>query len=592
MPSITLRRRHPSVQATSFFVVACSLFVCLSSNAQLLRAEGTRIVNDKGENVLLRGIGLGGWMLQEGYMMHFNSEGQQHRIRAKIQEVVGAEKTKQFYDAWLNNHTRRIDVDSLKAWGFNSIRLPMHFELYTLHSDQEPVAGQNTWLEKGFAMTDSLLAWCKANQVYLILDLHAAPGGQGNDLNISDRDPSKPSLWDSKADQQKTIALWRKLAERYVNEPWIGGYDIINEPNWGFSDLANDKNGTKEKVNAPLGQLLKDITMAIREVDQKHLVILEGNGWGNNYSGIEPTWDKNMALSFHKYWNYNDTASIRNMLALREKYQVPIWLGETGENSNVWFTDAIRLFESNNMGWAWWPLKKIGGNNPEEILSNPDYDALTTWVSGRRGDTGKMKTTPKPDAGKTFTGLMKLAENAKLENTVIHRDVLDAMFRQPFSTKTIPFKQHLIGKNTFIEAADYDLGRNGYAYYDKDTANFRVAGDNSVGNRGRVYRNDGVDIFRDSTRTGKYYVGSTEDGEWLQYTVSVARKGNYALTVKTAGSGELLVDVNGKHSSIVLSDSKTYVTSKPIRIDLAAGEQVIRLRIIRGGFKLQGISVQ
>ncbi len=90
---------------------------------------------------------------------------------------MGKEETDEFYNRWLANHTppRKADVDSTAAWGFNSIRLPIHYNLYTLPVEQEPVAGQNTWLEKGFAMTDSLLQWCKANKIYLILDLHAAP---------------------------------------------------------------------------------------------------------------------------------------------------------------------------------------------------------------------------------------------------------------------------------------------------------------------------------------------------------------------------------------------------------------------------------
>ena len=126
-------------------------------------------------------------------------------------------------------------------------------------------------MEKGFALTDSLLSWCKANKIYLILDLHAAPGGQGNDQPIADRDTSLPSLWQSAANKQKTIALWKKLAERYANEEWIGGYDLLNETNWGFAD-ANDKNGCAEKGNEPLRQLLIDITKAIREVDQHHVI--------------------------------------------------------------------------------------------------------------------------------------------------------------------------------------------------------------------------------------------------------------------------------------------------------------------------------
>lgn len=338
------------------------LFSIISFNSfsqGFLTVKGKQIINEKGENVLLRGIGLGGWMLQEGYMLKINKDGQQYKIRERIEELIGAQKTVAFYDAWLTNHTTKKDLDSLKRWGFNSVRLPMHYNLYTLPVDQEPVVGKNTWLEKGFALTDSLLAWCKANKMYLILDLHAAPGGQGNDTNIADRDASKPSLWDSEANKEKTIALWVKLAERYKNEPYIGAYDILNEPNYGFQNPESDKNGTKEKLNEPLKKLMTDVTKAIREVDQKHIIIIEGNGWGNNYNGIFPLWDKNMVLSYHKYWNYNDQASIAGMIKARDEQNVPIWLGETGENSNVWFTDAIALLEKNNIGWSWWPLKKL-----------------------------------------------------------------------------------------------------------------------------------------------------------------------------------------------------------------------------------------
>ncbi|RYD87225.1 MAG: glycosyl hydrolase family 5, partial [Sphingobacteriales bacterium] len=148
------------------------IFTCSTIKAQgYLKANGKRIVNEKGENVLLRGIGLGGWMLQEGYMLGLYAEGQQYKIRERIEALTSKQQADEFYAAWLNNHTTKADIDSLKAWGFNSVRLPMHYNLYTLPIEAEPVAGKNTWLDKGFAMTDSLLAWCKANNMYLILDL-------------------------------------------------------------------------------------------------------------------------------------------------------------------------------------------------------------------------------------------------------------------------------------------------------------------------------------------------------------------------------------------------------------------------------------
>ncbi|WP_315820377.1 hypothetical protein [Paraflavitalea speifideaquila] len=82
-------------------------------------------------------MGLGGWMLQEGYMFKLGNIGQQYRIKAKIEEVVGKEKTEQFYKAWLDNHTTRADIDSMAAWGFNSMRLPIHYNLFTLPVEEE-----------------------------------------------------------------------------------------------------------------------------------------------------------------------------------------------------------------------------------------------------------------------------------------------------------------------------------------------------------------------------------------------------------------------------------------------------------------------
>ena len=121
----------------------------------------------------------------------------QYQIRDKIESLIGKPNTDSFYNAWLQNHCTQDDVDSLAAWGFNAIRLPMHYNLFTLPIDEEPVVGADTWLPKGFEMVDSLLDWCKKAHIYLILDLHAAPGGQGKDAAISDYNTSKLSLWES-----------------------------------------------------------------------------------------------------------------------------------------------------------------------------------------------------------------------------------------------------------------------------------------------------------------------------------------------------------------------------------------------------------
>ncbi|QCK14204.1 cellulase family glycosylhydrolase [Mangrovivirga cuniculi] len=485
-----------------------------------LHTSGKKIIDKNGDKIILRGIGLGGYMLQEGYMLKVPFSGQQYVFRNHVEELIGEEATKEFYTRWLSNHVQKADIDSLKKWGFNSVRLPMHYNLYTLPLEDEPVKGKNTWRETGFTLTDSLLSWCADNEIYLILDMHAAPGGQGHDLNISDRDPSKPSLWESEANQKKLIALWGELAKRYKDNPWIGGYDLINEPNWRFSETGH-KHGIDEKNNAPIRKLMIEITEVIRQVDQNHIIFIEGNGWGNNYTGILPPWDKNMVVSFHKYWNYNRTKDIEAFLEIRDQYNVPVWLGESGENSNVWFRDAIKLMEENQIGWCWWPLKKLGSNNPLEIKMNSGYREIIEYWKGER---------EKPGGDKATEAFIQLAENTKIENNIVHYDVLDAMFRQVNTDSAIAFSDHL-GEVNKILAVDYDLGPIGKAYYDEDYANYHVStgGERQPWNKSRFYRNDGVDIFK--TNSGQFFVGDFVKDEWLLYSIEKEKNQNYDLSL-------------------------------------------------------------
>lgn len=525
--------------------LALALLACMTalpaSAQSFLRADGPRIVDERGNPVLLRGMGLGGWMLQEGYMLQLGQlgSGQQYRIRAAIAELIGEEKTAEFYRAWLDNHTRKADIDAMARWGFNSVRLPIHYNLLTLPVEKEPVPGKDTWLEDGFRRIDALLAWTRANGMYLILDLHAAPGGQGNDLPIADRDPARPSLWQSAENRRKTIALWRELARRYADAPGIGAYDLLNEPNWDFSAPGGD-HGCKETGNAPLKQLYTDIAAAIRQVDKRHMLVIEGNCWGNNYAGLLPFADTNTALSFHKYWNVNDEAAIAPFLKLRETWNMPLWLGESGENSNVWFRDAIGLVEKHDIGWAFWPLKKIGFNNPLEIVPNPGWAKLVAWWTGKG---------PRPSADEAYATLMQLARHdIRHENNVTHPDVVDAMLRQPHDPSARSFAPLGIGsEGGEIGATDYDLGPDGVAYHDSDNANYHVSTGEArtLWNNGRTWRNDGVDIARGDGES--LYVSDFGPGEWMRYTLVAEGGGrfDFEIEVKSDTGGALTVTLNG-----------------------------------------------
>tara|TARA_R110002051_G_scaffold55262_3_gene103159 strand:- start:3048 stop:5738 length:2691 start_codon:yes stop_codon:yes gene_type:complete len=490
------------------YVMYLFLIGAISLNAQGLRTLGKKIINSKGEEVLLKGIGLGGWMLQEGYMM--NSSGAadtQHEFIEKLNLLIGEEETKTFYSNWRKNFFQKQDLDSIKKWGYNSVRLAMHYNLFTPPIEAEPIQGENTWLETGFEMVDELLTWCEANEIYLILDMHAAPGGQGQDAAISDYDSDKPSLWESELNKSKTMALWGKLAERYKDKEWIGGYDLLNEVNWPLGDSV-------------LRDLYVRITNEIRTYDSNHILFIEGNWFANDFSGLTPPWDSNMVYSFHKYWTYNDTASIQWVLDLRNQHNVPLWMGESGENSNVWYTEAINLFEDNNIGWSWWPWKRIATTvSPFSINSNPKYEAIINYWKGEAA---------KPSVLDAIDGLKQITDDLLVDNNKYYKDVVDACIRQPQDETHIPYKNHTIPGVIYL--SDYDLGTNGIAYNDIDYANYSLStNEYKAWNSGWNYRNDGVDIQTntDNTNSNGYHIGFTQKNEWLKYTVNVEETGFY-----------------------------------------------------------------
>ena len=551
------------------------LILSVSAHAQYLKRSGKNIVDENGEIVILRGMGLGNWMLQEPYMMNYvGGAVSQGDFKNKLENLIGSEKTNDYFNKWHDNFVTKADIDSLSSWGFNSVRLAMHYDLFTLPIEDEPVQGENTWLSKGFELVDNLLSWCQGNEIYLILDLHAAPGGQGRDPNISDRDPSKPSLWESELNKSKTVALWSKLADRYKDSPWMGGYDLINETHWDFSDISD------------LKDLFVRITNAIREHDNKRILFIEGNGYANDYTGLTPPWDSNMAYSFHKYKTFNAHFVLEFVLNIQQQYNYPLWMGESGENSNAWATDAVKLFEELGIGWSWWTYKKLNSiTNPVSFKSNSKYDALISYMKG--------ESSSKPTIDNIYAGLLELAESTKIENVNFQKDYIDALLRQPYTDFTIPYSSNIV-PGTFY-ASDFDLGNNLNAYYDTNSYDFEYSTGTYQASNSFTYRNDGVDV-NSTTYTGAngYCIEYIEKGEWAVYTIDVEDDGLYDIDIfysSTSNSGKISLEINGfpTRSNISLGNSGSYesfIEKRLEKVKLSKGENRFKFISENSGFDL------
>jgi regulation of enolase protein 1 (concanavalin A-like superfamily) len=500
---------------TSFFWAS---FSHSDAFAQLLQVNGTKIVNSTtGQEMILNAVNMGNWMVMEGYIM--NSESQapaQHTWKQELTTLVGSDSVKTFYDSWLSNHVTQADINQIKAWGFNAVRLPLHYEYFV------NLGTPDVWNNQGFTLLDNIISWCTVAGVYVILDLHAAPGGQSNNSGISDYIAGQPSLWESEDNRSKTVRLWDRISERYKNEAWIAGYDLINEPNW----------------NLPGGTLLRalyvSLTQAIRENGDNHILFIEGNVYSNDYTGLTPPWDDQMVYVFHKYSSSADFSSdIQFALDMRTGQNRPIWCGEHGENSNDNFTKMVELLRGQGIGMSWWPMKKFDSVNClSKAAFPPGYQDLLNYLGG---------TNSNLSANNARTTLTQLAESVRLANTQTQTEVLRAIFNQPGNRTTAPYGTIPTIPGTVVYASDYDQGMNGHAYADTGWENVLfTTGDYTAWNERWTYRNGGVDIetCSDSQSNG-YNVGFFKPTEWMKYTIDVTATGTYDIALRVAnGSGQ------------------------------------------------------
>ncbi len=483
----------------------------------MLQVDGTRMVNSSdNQEVILNAVNFGNWMVMEGYMMNSVSQApDQHTWKEKLTPLIGTDSVKAFYDAWLTNHVTQDDINQIKAWGFNAVRLPLHYEYFV------NLGTPDVWNDQGFALLDDIISWCTVAGIYVILDLHAAPGGQSDNSGISDYDSTKPSLWESRDNRSKTVRLWDKISERYKDEPWVAGYDLINEPNW----------------NLPGGTLLRDLyedlTRVIRANGDDHILFIEGNSYSNDYTGLTPPWDPQMVYVFHKYQSSADFASdLQWVLDLRTAENRPIWCGEHGENSNDNFTKMVELLRGQGIGMSWWPMKKFGSINClASATFPPGYQDLLNYLGG---------SNPNLSAGTARNTLTQLAESVRLANTEPRNEVVRAIFTQPGNRDTAPLGTVPTIPGT-IYASDYDQGMNGHAYADTGWENvLYTTGDYTAWNERWTYRNGGVDIetCSDPDSNG-YNVCFFKPNEWMKYTVDVASPGTYRIDLRVAnGSGQ------------------------------------------------------
>ena len=378
---------------------------------RFVSTRGKDIVSAHGDPLLLKGMNLGNWLLPEGYMFKFKTANSPRLIGTLINELVGEDEARRFWKTYHENYITPEDIRFIKQSGFNSVRVPFSYRLFA--SDTTPVRLEG----KGYGLLDNVVAWCKQEGLYVILDMHAAPGGQTGD-NIDDS-WGYPFLFESAESQDLTVNIWRKIAARYRNEPAVIGYDLLNEPIAHYFDFAN--------LNPKLEPLYRKIVAGIREVDRNHLIFLGGARWDTNFKVFGPPFDPKLVYTFHKYWMEVNQEAIQEYVDFRDKYSVPVWMGESGENTDEWITSFRTLLERNNIGWCFWPYKKLEATScPVSINAPGEWETIIAFAEGPRTTFDEVRKN-RPPKEKVQKALSDYLERIKFGNCRVNQGYLRAL---------------------------------------------------------------------------------------------------------------------------------------------------------------------
>lgn len=464
-----------------------------------LHTKGGNIYNAEGEKILLKGVGLGNWLLPEGYMWKFyKSCDRPRRIEELIQKLVGEKKANQFWEQFRENYIREADIECIAKEGFNSIRLPVNYRVI-----QDEKTGN--LLEDGITHIDKVINWCTRYGLYVILDLHGAPGGQTG-TNIDDSENDLPELFMKESNQARTIQLWYQLAKRYKDNETIGGFDLLNEPLPQWFSQYNDR----------VLPLYREITAAIRQVDKNHMIILEGVHWSTDWSIFNElsskSFDDNYMLQFHKYWSNPDEESIKPYLDMGEKLNIPIFMGEGGENNKDWYTGVFQLYEDFNISWNFWVWKKLDTNNsPCSIKLPKDWQRIIDYLEGNIS----------LDRNAAWRILSEYLENIPFEKCHYNKAAVNSILRR------IPFK---------IPAEYYG--------YKGENVDFHVEKpvENSVGfreedkSRIQFVKGEGILNFKhyggEEKREEEELYLEIRKGEWFYYTFHSEKKSLNKIVLK------------------------------------------------------------
>ena len=345
----------------------------LGSN-DFLKVNGTQIRKQKGKGdvVYLRGTNAGGWLVQENWMNPTNASDQK-TMMTTLANRFGTSKRDELVSTYENNYWTTQDFDNCAEMGMSVIRLP--FTYMNLCDDNGNLKSN------AFDRLDWFVQNCSQRGMYVILDMHGAFGSQ-NGMDHSGEINDGKQLYYNQSNKDKTLNLWKKIAEHFKGNPAVAAYDILNEP------------GIKAAATYSLHwDFYNEIYNTIRSKDSNHIIIMESCWDADNLPRPSQYGWTNVAYEYHYYpWSAQNSSDAQKSYfsskvsdIANHNYGVPTFVGEFTcfEQAEGWKA-AMSTFNSQGWHWTTWSYKVTGNSswgiynhNPEKVdIYNDSADTI------------------------------------------------------------------------------------------------------------------------------------------------------------------------------------------------------------------------
>jgi len=290
------------------------------------------------------------------------------QMRASLLDVLGPERYEMFFDRLLEALFSQADAELLAKLGVNSVRVG--FNYHHFEDDHQPFVLK----PEGLARLDRIVDLCASQGIYSILDFHALPGGQNAGWH-ADNPTHLALLWQHRHFQDRAIWLWEILAQHYKDNPWVAGYNLLNEP--------------ADPTGKAVAAFYRRLVPAVRAVDPNHLLMVDGNRYATEFDIFDEPWD-NTIYTCHDYCgaslkasgNYpgltdgewHDAKTLEAKFLERSAYSRstgtplyvgefgPIYTGEAGRDQQLYqiLADQLAIYRDHGAGWCTWMYKDLG----------------------------------------------------------------------------------------------------------------------------------------------------------------------------------------------------------------------------------------